>query len=499
MTKQGGPAAAIVSSSSGGGQKPLDRGGDPTFDLAPYQPSASSPWDRRRAAHLMRRAGFGGRPEEIEAIVALGPDRTLDLLLSAPVYQLPSRGGQVLPHGELLELTQDVQSQRASWLHECSNGFFPLREKLTLFWHDHFSVGSNMTESVPLLLPHINLLRQHALGRFRDMLVDVTKDPAMLWWLDNHLNGRMVNGNKQVNENYGRELLELYSMGVHGGYTQQDVFETSKCLSGWTLDGYDVFKYDPNLHLPGDKVVLGTTIRSGEQQEVYDLIDQVILPWPMTARYVAGKIWRYFVSPDPYPALIEELARRWTSSGFDIRALMSIVLRSNYFFSDRAIGSLVKNPVEFVIGAIRQSGQPIHSYIGLAALTAGMGYPLLRYSNPSGLPDGFAWLDSSALINRANFGNEFTRLSTTATLRNRFDPWTEIRKHNLTTGEQIVDHYLQLLLGDDVPVTVRAILHEFMHRTDLGRETFTLTQRNVDMKVRGLVHLILSLPEYQAN
>ena len=480
---------------------------DPNADLAPFVPSSQDPWDARKAAHLLRRAGFGGRPGEIDAVGILGMDRTVDILLSAPPRQLQDRGIAVLPHGEVLDISYNLGSQRAAWLYEMVNGFWPLQEKLTLFWHDHWSVGGGSAELEQLLPAHINTLRRHALGSFRDMVIAVTKDPAMLYWLDNHLNGRLVNGNKQVNENYGRELLELYTMGVTGGYTQQDVVEVSKCLSGWTLEYINVFKFDPGMHIDGDKTVLGRRVASAGEQEVFDLVDNVILPWPATAEYIVKKLWEYFVAPQPYPALITELANRFRSMKFDIRSLMSVILRSNYFYSANAIGMLIKNPVEFAIGAMRNLNTPIENYVGLGNQIAALGYPLLRYENPSGLPDGNAWINSQTMLARGNFANELTRLSSTAALRNRFDHWAEIggdpryspNPPRLRTAEEVVDHYLKILVDGDVPDSVRASLYDFMNRIDTGSAPFNFGEATVQMKVRGLVHLILALPEYSAN
>src|SRR5205085_2212511 len=142
-----------------------------------------------------------------------------------------------------------------------------------------------------------------------------------------------VNGNNgQVNENYGREVLELYTMGVNGGYKQADVYDCSRCLSGHTLRGFNVYAYDPALHLPGNKLVLGKTIVSNGELELYDLIDNVILPWPATAEFLVTKIWNYFVSDESYPALITELATRFRSSGFSILAVMDTILRSTIFY-----------------------------------------------------------------------------------------------------------------------------------------------------------------------
>jgi uncharacterized protein (DUF1800 family) len=471
----------------------------------------------------MRRAGFGARPEEIAAILSLGVDRTIDLLLTAGQVQLQESGVQVLPHGEVLYIAGDLNHQRAQWLHHMATTLYPLQEKMVLFWSDHFSVGAENANYTPLLPQLNNVLRRHALGSFRQMLIDVTKNPAMLFWLDNNVNGRLVNSVPTINENYGRELLELYTMGVNAGYTQADVVQVSRVLSGMsTVDlGFsNQYLYRPTWHVTGTKQVSfgsgpngdqPTTIPAGTAETELDfLLDNAILRFKPTAEYMVTKVWEYFVEQGPSPALVTELANRWRSTGYNIRALMSIVLRSSYFFSDAAIGALVKNPVEYVVGVIRNLNMPFagtQSFITMGLRIETMGYPLLRYSNPSGLADGVAWIDSSTVIARANFANE---LSATAagSLGAQFQTaWMrEIATHGLSSATAIVDHYLNVLVGGNVPGTVRDQLLDFMNRIDAGYEPFrmfnpngTLNTAKINEKVRGLVHLILALPEYQIN
>lgn len=504
---QQGPSQTVALGSSGGGSIQSD----PATDLAPWRPKPGDAWDKKKAAHLLRRAGFGAKPEELDAIVALGMDRTVDILLTPNTAPLQAFGTQVLPNGEVLDLPYNLTDQRAQWIWEAATTSYPLKEKMALFWHDHFSVGAESATQTPLLIPHINLFRRHGLGSFRTLLVEVTKDPAMLYWLDNYLNGQARAGQPVINENYGRELLELYTMGATAGYTQQDVVEVSKCLSGWSLNGPNTFMWRANYHVTGPKTVLGKLISNGNSgtqgmQDLYDLLDNVILPYPSTAEYMVTKIWNYFVAETIDVAVLTLLADRWRKDSFDIRSLMSVILRCNFFYSDRSMRTLVKNPMEYVVGAIRNTGlTPIGYYKGTNA-TNGLGYrveqmglPLLRYSNPAGLDDGVAWIDSAALIARANFANELTQVSQTAGFRARFDPFREILRANLQTAQQIVDHYVSILLDGDVPDGVRVALYDFMNRVDSGPQPFTLTQAKVNEKVRGLVHLLLATPEYQIN
>ncbi|MBK8101263.1 MAG: DUF1800 domain-containing protein [Planctomycetes bacterium] len=469
-------------------------------ELEPWKPTPADPWDRAKAAHLARRAGFGARSDEVDAMLLLGPDRFLDLLLTPDPIPLQNGGMTVLPNGEVLNLSGNPAHQRAQWLHEMATGSNPLREKMCLFWHDHFSVGVNEPNAQPTMPAHINLFRRLGLGTFRDLLIEVTKDAAMLYWLDNYLNGQNRGGVPLINENYGRELLELYSMGVNGGYTQNDVVEASKCLSGWTLLGRNTSFYRTLYHVTGQKTVLGTVISHADgAQDLPRLID-VILAWPATARYMVEKFWRWFVDDAPSPAVLDALANRWRADGFRIRSLMSILLRSRAFFAPTAVRKLISSPCEFAVRAIRITRTAIGSYTALGTGIERMGLPLLRYTNPSGLAEGTAWIDSQTLITRANFADQLTAITQPAAgIEAVFDPFFEVNRAGLTTATQIVDHWLSLLVDGAVPSVVRTNLIGFMNTDDAGPAPFTGTPAQIQRKVRGLVHLILALPEAQMN
>lgn len=466
---------------------------DPYRDLAPFAPSASDPWDAGKVRHLMRRAGFGAVPEDVSGLVAKGMDKVVDELVNIAPNLLPDSGYATLANGERAFVSTLVGA-RAQWIQEMRFSKLQLQEKLALFWSDHFSVGAKMREHEALLVRHINVLRQYGLGRFKDLLLAVTKDPAMLWWLDNNVNGKLENGLPKINENYGRELLELYTMGEGNGYTQADVRAAAACLTGWSTSGLDRFVYKPQWHVNGDKTFLGKTIRSNGQREVYDLIDRV-LEHPAASRYVVTKIWNYFVSEAPYPQLIEVLARMWKNSGYDIAYLLRVIFKSQYFYSSRAVKTLVKNPVEFVIQPMRTLHATTRLSRSVDARLLQMGYRLMGYSDPSGFDDGVAWIDEMAMLARANYGNDISRRSS-YTL---FQAAREINRLGLNTKEKVVDHYLEVLGADDVPPNVRGVLYLFMDFVDTGRQPFQFTAQKIEEKVRGLVHLIISLPEFSTN
>lgn len=470
-------------------------------DLSPWQPTAQAPWDQRRARHLIRRAGFAAKPEDIESLVKAGHKLATDVVLLSPREEIPVAGLFQLAHGELINLS-NYNDSVAAWLYLMTNSKWQLQEKMALFWHDHFATGISKVRYPELMTRQINLFRRHGLGNFRDLLIEVSGDPAMLYWLDNRLSRRTA-----PNENYAREIMELFSMGVGGGYSEKDIQEAARCFSGWycVLDNsYFVQGY----HDYGTKQLLGRTIYNASpngRQDGIDVID-AILAQPATARYMVRKIWEYFVYLNPSQKLVDELADRWRKDGYDIRALMETIFRSKAFYSASALRQLVKSPVEFVAGAIRQLETPALDYGRVATRLLQMGLPLLNYSDPDGLEEGNNWINSQNVINRANFAMELIRqrnsyvryVSELRTYLPAFDVSKALTRYQLTTPEAIVDHWLEQLVDSDVPKQVRDDLVAYMTRTDSGTRTWNL-QAHAAEKVSGLLHLILALPEAQMN
>jgi len=498
LTGRGNRTVSSTAVGGSGGTVRSSTAATVTYDLSIWRPTSTDPWDSKKAAHLLRRAGFGAAPDEIDSVVKIGMDRTVDLLVIPSTWGIQPLGTVRLPHGETLNLTRSFTHQRAQWVYEAANTVFPLKEKMAVFWHDHWSVGAEGGIQVPLLPVHINLFRQHGLGSFRDMVIAVTRDPAMMYWLDNYINGR----SGRINENYGRELLELYTQGVDRGYTETDVKEASRCLAGWSLTGYDKYLYRANYYQNVPKKVIGKTFYHPTRPETegFQLIDH-LMSLDNTAQFIVEKIWAYFVSQEPYPALTKELARRWKLANYNIRLLMSLILRCNYFYSAKGMRSLVKNPMEYTVGALRNLGSPVvfrHDTVGFRVEQ--MGLPLLRYTNPAGLDDGTAWIDSASIITRSNFANEVTRDSTTAGIRINWDPFKDLDRAGAKTDVQIVDHYLKYMVDSSVPAQVRTNLIRFMNRANFTPINFNGQSRfNQRQKIRGLVHVIMALPEYHVN
>ena len=262
---------------------------DPADAWKPWQPSAAEPWGRKWAAHLYRRAAFGYSREDLIEAERLGPQGTLDLLLEGRP-QATEVLETLIDVGRLAAERDDGGDQlRGWWLYCMLQGGHPLREKLTLFWHNHFATSLVKVQNPTLMFRQNCLLREHALGRFGPMLQAISRDGAMLVWLDSNSN---VKG--RPNENYARELMELFSLGV-GNYTEKDVREAARAFTGWRTDGVG-FAFDPALHDCGSKTVLGKT----GNWDGGDVV-RIVLEQPAAARFLVRKLYRFFVSETAAP------------------------------------------------------------------------------------------------------------------------------------------------------------------------------------------------------
>ena len=345
-------------------------------------PLPASEWSFERAAHLAERAGFGATPKEIEKLAAMTPAQAVSRLVEyesidasdLPVFDdsqifdpgmdpfPPSRaeavriarengralGVEVLPEGEsrrlqpvvdkfFYGLRADVAENRRLalwWADRMVATPRPLEEKLTFFWHGHFATSDVKVRDYRLMHAQNLMLRERASGSFRDLLLGIMRDPAMLVYLDN---GENVKGHP--NENFGREVLELFTMGV-GNYTETDIREASRAFTGWTNDVLE-FHFDPALHDDGEKTIFGKTGKFGGE-EVVDLI----LAHPATAEFIAAKIYRFFVRNELSGELRAELGRAFRDSGYQVKPLLATIFLSRDFYSPPSVGTQIKSPVQ---------------------------------------------------------------------------------------------------------------------------------------------------------
>jgi len=377
--------------------------------LAPLDPSD---WTVDRAAHLLRRAGFGGTPEEVAALHAKGLEGAVESLLDfegKPDAGMPPLEITVTekPGRELLADKSEEERQaivqdhrrrdarqllevREWWMRTMIRTEHPLRERLTLFWHGHFTSGFRDVRDSYHMYMQNTLLRRHAAGNFANLLHDVSRDPAMLEYLDNRSNRK-----EHPNENYAREVMELFTLGA-GNYTEEDIKEAARAFTGWTFYG-NRFVFDRRQHDDGAKSFLGRKGRFDGD----DVLD-IILEQPATARTVATKLFRAFAHDAPSPELQDALGATLRRAKYDLRPLLRAILLSREFYSDASVGARIKGPVEFVVGLYRSLALEPPPTPVLANVAASLGQSLMDPPNVKGWDGGRDWINTSTLLARYN-------------------------------------------------------------------------------------------------
>ena len=463
---------------------------DPEWAWQPYRPTATSPWDLKKAGHLHRRAGFGADLGELEATVGMGPERAVDRLLE----------GRPDPAGDSLWATMSRATAQnnagdqlpALWLYRMLYTTHPLRERLTLFWHDHFATSNLKVQNAGFMLGQYETLRRNALGDFRTMVTDVSRDPAMMVWLDTIRSTR-----RQPNENYARELMELFTLGI-GNYTEADVREAAKAFTGWRVDAGRA-RFQADQHDPGEKAVLGQHGRfSGDD------IVRICLEQPAAAGFIARKMVRFLVSDAEIPPpLVEPLAVEFRRD-WDLGKLAGRILRSNLFFSEHAYRAKIKSPVDFALGIVRGleghgpgAGQRGLGTLELSRALEGLGQRLFYPPSVAGWNGGRAWLNGQTFLLRNNLA-----LALTSTTDDRFgrraDPAALVLRHHAGTSAERVDFFLRLFLQGDVPAETRQRLLDYAASAE--RQTYPVFWTPEDaaaQRVRALCHLVLCVPEFQ--
>jgi hypothetical protein len=366
---------------------------DPAAAWQPWEPDARQPWSAKWAAHLFRRAAFGASPEAVRRAVSDGYPAVMERLLNGEP-EATGRAALIAEMGEELAGEDEDFKLRGWWLYAMLHSGHPLREKLTLFWHNHFATSVRKVNSLPLMFRQNVVIRRHALGKFGPFLKDMSRDAAMLIWLDSNQNVKA-----HPNENYAREVMELFSLGV-GNYKEKDVQEAARAFTGWHTDAAGrKFELNPAEHDDGPKTLLGQTGKWGG-----DDVLRILLEQPACARFLAGKVYRDFVSETPPPpALIEPLAERLRRSDYDLADLMKTVLHSRLFFSEHAYLKRIKCPVEFALGVVQATwtGPPVPT--DMVSNLDAMGQALFAPPNVKGWPGGKLWLNDATLLARNNF------------------------------------------------------------------------------------------------
>jgi uncharacterized protein (DUF1800 family) len=472
--------------------------------------------DMALMAHLLRRAGFGARRDELERFVAQGYEATVEHLLH-PEQAPPAVDDDDLTrryHVDENSLML-IESCQAYWLYRMINTRRPLEEKIALFWHGVFATGYTKLNQPKQILRQIAMFRRHGLGSFRTLLVEVSKDPAMIFWLDNKDSHKQA-----VNENYGRELLELFSMGV-GNYTEHDVRQCSRAFTGWTIRNASLhtarvardsvwpygrldwqFDYRDDDHDTADKTFLGHTGAFNGEETI-----EIICRQPATARFIARHLYNFFVADEPPvpawhtvpprdPEAIQTLMEAFVKHDYDIRAVMRVLFMADFFKQARF--AKVKGPAELVVGTVRLAGGhrfPDLDDIQLALETGYMGQQLLDPPSVEGWHTGSEWINSATLMSRVNFASrqfaDVNKPGVQAIIKYIRDQGPRL------SPEQVVGACLEVMGPLSVDPRTREQLVDYIAAA--GDLDFEMNDAAVcaPERIRELLQLIVATREYQ--
>ena len=460
-------------------------------------------------AHLMRRAGFGATRNELEGYLEDGYEATVDNLLD------PGESGHMPDdiirryHVDQSELRQ-LDGAGAYWLYRMLTTSNPLEEKLALFWHGLFATGYAKLNQARALLNQIEMFRHYGFGSFRDLLVELSRDPAMILWLDNNENHK-----EAINENYGRELLELFSMGI-GNYSEDDIKECAKAFTGWTLGNAEYmsvraskdsiwpygriawhYEYRADDHDGGEKKFLGKVGNfNGE-----DIVD-IIVTQEATARFLSTRLFQYFASDEvdsDGELVISGMMEAYFQSGYKVSAVLRSLFNSDYFKSDKCMYSRVKGPVESVVGTVRLAGtyqEPTLDVHSLWAQTMFMGQGLLAPPTVEGWHEGVEWIDSGSLVERINFAAKESSDPTKDGVKDIIRRVTSNQK-DLSDPEKLVDSCLDYMGPIQVQPDTREGLIEFAESQGAVQIQNGQPDENASIQVARLIGMIASTREYQ--
>lgn len=442
---------------------------DPAKLLTPYMDGKTT-WTRRDAAHLLWRVQFGATHDEVEQAHRAGLEATVRQLTTPRVESASfERTAKTLRHAA--EVSNNIRDLKTWWLFRMLQSANPLVEKMTLLLHNHFATSFAKVKEVIPMAAQNDSMRQYALGSFRTLLQAMARDVAMLVWLDSNDNRK-----RAPNENFARELMELFSLGI-GNYTEKDIKEAAKAFTGWHVrEGH--FWFDKNQHDFGTKTVFGKTANL-DGGEVVDLcLSQDACP-----RFLASKILRMFLTHQPDRTATEALAQCIRQHDYNLAPVLQVFLQSKLFFASTYRHALIKSPLDVVLGTFRA----LETRPNLQAATellAALGQDIFEPPTVKGWEGGRLWINSALMLQRTNFAADlFEDKYGTA-----YDPERTLNRHRLVDSNKIVHYYLDLLLARDVDDgIVRDLAKAHANQTDKKRA------------VRELVHMVLALPEYQLH
>ncbi len=458
-------------------------------------------------AHLMRRAGFGATYEELERCIEDGYEATVERLLhpeEAPTWDDALIRRYHVDQNSLML----IESSQSYWLYRMINSQGPLEEKIALFWHGLFATAYGKLNHAKAVVNQTNTFRRLGLGTFRNLLSEMSRDPAMIFWLDNKDNHKDA-----PNENYGRELLELFSMGI-GTYSEADVKAAARAFTGWTIANQDYmsvrasrdsiwphgrldwqFEYRPEDHDDSPKTFLNQTGRfNGE-----DVLD-IICGHPASSWFLAGKLYAFFVSDQPNETASQIIAEDLRSTGGDVRSAMRTIFTSEFFRSEEVRYSKVKSPAEVVAGVAHLAGAfstPQWGIVNLALDANFMGQEILNPPTVEGWHTGTEWVDTGTLMERVNSGAQMMGDPSQPGIQSVI---RRLRSEgSIYSPDELVDACLTLCGGLEVAEPTREELVSFVsERGDLHFEP-QISTGCIEQRVADLLQLVVSTREFQIS
>ncbi|MDX6767276.1 MAG: DUF1800 domain-containing protein [Candidatus Methylacidiphilales bacterium] len=512
-------------------------------------PLPASDWNETTAAHLLLRTGFGATQQEIQECAAAGLDASVDRLVdwektpdptADPEWAKPDptlaeqrRALRNLPEEERRMKFQEFQRQQREQLHELKqwwlermrNGPRPLQEKLTLFWHGHFATSAEKVKIAYFMWRQNDIFRRLGNGPFRNLLLEVGRDPAMLVWLDGAQSRKDA-----PNENYGRELLELFTLG-EGHYTEDDIKAAARAFTGWTVNRFNqTASFQKFNHHDGRKTFLGASGNFNDE----DIIDQ-ILGQNQCARHLSNRLWSFFAYQNPPAALADSLGDSLYRLNYDLRPFLKAMFRSREFYSARAIGTQIKSPVQWLLATAKSAEMARFPGRAAIGLLTQLGQNLLEPPSVKGWDGGRTWVSTTTLLLRQNAAKLFVYggdpggvMFNREDMARRLEKLQELRKTEGKEGAPMEDDPMMARMErmknrnnkmpamidprklapagtpDDNAALIESLLRRFYPTgaPAAAGKAFAdyLAQspdKSLEEKTKGLAYLMMARPEYQ--
>ena len=477
------------------------------------EPLPAEQWDYGKARHLLVRAGFGGTPQEVERLHKMGLYKAVDYLVEYAFLAAPNLPFDGLPperpepiaayagkvripraaarvQGRRLAEGTQFGALRLWWLERMVESPRQLQEKLALFWHGHFATQNSVVAHAYNMYRQNQLLRQHASGNFGGLLYGMVHDPAMLRYLDNNKN---VKG--QPNENLAREILELFSMGVDQGYTEEDIIQAARALTGYTYDHFNgQFRFVHAQHDTGDKTIFG---KKGPWTG--DDLVKLILEQPTTSRFVARRLFEFFAHRDPNQETVEGLAAVLRANQFELEPMLKNLFLSKEFYSDRAMGTQIKSPVQLAVGLLRDLGVKDVTNSGtLDGAVREMGQELFEPPDVKGWRYGRSWISSNRMFVRYNAVANLIKSVPQPSGRQGVDVVALVQNGGCKTAADAVDYLAKACLAKPLNPEKRKELIDYLGQLPPQSE-WTKQHDEINEKMQSVLILMLSMPEYQVT